>query len=717
MKDKMVSNIGDVIVIIDQNEINQYKSPNITKLFGWKPEELIGKNTWDIVHPDDLEAGKEFYSSILNKPNASGSAELRYRRKDGKYVWIKINLVNLLHDNDIQGVLGNYHDISERKQLTRELLNSEETLKSIVENSLDSIWFINTQYEIKYINNVFKKAFSGAFGVELKLGSNILKYLPEEIRPTWKERYDLVLKGKHLVFEDTIDTAEAKIFVEVAANPIVRQGKVIGASMFGRNITERKQAVLKLQQSENRYRTIFNSTGTVTLLVRNNTYIEMANEEAKNVTGYTALELTGTKWTDHVAPHSLEKMLHYHQVRRTNQEDVPEKYEVDLIHKSGEIRRTLLTIGMIPNSELSIVTLIDVTERYEATEKLKESEEKFRIITENSSDIIWHLDNNFLLTYISPADERIRGFKREEVIGTSLFSILKPEGIEMLKEANKKRMTDLSNGIRSAPAIYELEELCKDGSWVWVEATATAFYDRDGKISGYHGVSRDISERKKAEEQLKESEEKLGLLIKNSNDIIILANEKGEQTFISNVVENITGYTAEELYGNILDVIHPDDVELVSQHWTEVLSNPKKTARVQYRHKHKVKGYVWLEAVAQNFLDNPSFKSIVANIRDITNNKESESQLRELNSTKDKLFSIIAHDLRSPFNSILGFSGLLEEQIGEKNYDEVGKSAKIIGRSPQRAMDLLENLLEWSRAQTGRIEFSPESFKMINSNR
>lgn len=133
-------------------------------------------------------------------------------------------------------------------------------------------------------------------------------------------------------------------------------------------------------------------------------------------------------------------------------------------------------------------------------QELQKSEEKFRVITENSSDIIWHLDSNFRLTYISPADERIRGFKKEEVIGKSLFSILKPEGIEMLQQANKKRMFDLSKGIRSAPAIYELEELCKDGSWIWVESTATAFYDSDGSISGYHGVSRDITERKKAEQ-------------------------------------------------------------------------------------------------------------------------------------------------------------------------------------------------------------------------
>lgn len=224
-------------------------------------------------------------------------------------------------------------------------------------------------------------------------------------------------------------------------------------------------------------------------------------------------------------------------------------------------------------------------------QELQKSEEKFRVITENSSDIIWHLDSNFRLTYISPADERIRGFKKEEVIGKSLFSILKPEGIEMLQQANKKRMFDLSKGIRSAPAIYELEELCKDGSWIWVESTATAFYDSDGSISGYHGVSRDITERKKAEQLL----------------------------------------------------------------------------------------------------------------------KERETQLRELNATKDKLFSIIAHDLRSPFSAILGLSELLIEKHKDFYSDNSGKYLRIINSTSKNTLALLDNLLAWAKSQTGNNTFMPET--------
>lgn len=229
-------------------------------------------------------------------------------------------------------------------------------------------------------------------------------------------------------------------------------------------------------------------------------------------------------------------------------------------------------------------------------QELQKSEEKFRIITENSSDIIWHLDSNFLLTYISPSDERIRGYRKDEIIGNSLFSILKPEGIELLKEANKKRMVDQSHGIKTPPMIYELEEICKDGSWVWVEATATAFYDQDGNISGYHGVSRDITERKKAEKQL----------------------------------------------------------------------------------------------------------------------KEREKQLRELNSTKDKLFSIIAHDLMNPFNAILGFSDLLIK--GRKNLDssESQNYLEIINSSAKNTLILLDNLLNWAKSQSKRIVYKPEKINLAS---
>jgi len=154
-------------------------------------------------------------------------------------------------------------------------------------------------------------------------------------------------------------------------------------------------------------------------------------------------------------------------------------------------------------------------------------------------------------------------------------------------------------------------------------------------------------ELKQSNEQLyytkqlvEESEEKLRLLIKNSNDIFVQVNEKGEQFFISDVAKDLTGYNIEELLGSVNDVVYPDDIEIVLQHWKRVLSDKNTPDTVQYRHKHKEKGYVWFEAVAQNFLDHPAIKSIVANVRDITERKRIEQALKESKEEKARLLEL-----------------------------------------------------------------------------
>ena len=152
-------------------------------------------------------------------------------------------------------------------------------------------------------------------------------------------------------------------------------------------------------------------------------------------------------------------------------------------------------------------------------------------------------------------------------------------------------------------------------------------------------------ELKQSNEQLyltkdlvEKSEEKLKLLIKNSNDIFVLVNEKGEQFFISDVARTLTGYSVYELLGNVEDVIYPDDKEIVKKHFDRVLKNNSVSDIIQYRHKHKEKGYIWFEAVAQNFLDHPAINAVVANIRDITERKKTEEAFIE---SEEKLRKII----------------------------------------------------------------------------
>lgn len=205
-------------------------------------------------------------------------------------------------------------------------------------------------------------------------------------------------------------------------------------------------------------------------------------------------------------------------------------------------------------------------------------------------------------------------------------------------------------------------------------------------------------------------------LIKNSFDMIVLLDAQGVQHYVSESCEKILGYKQEELIGlSIIDnKIHPEDQKTTKIDFIKILKN-KTNAGTQYRHLHKNGSWVYLEANGTNQLENPAIKSIVVNVRDITNQKigeqiikENEQHLKELNATKDKLFSIIAHDLRSPFNSILGFSELLIQNTNEYDAEKSKKYLEIINSSVKNTLILLDNLLHWAKTQTGKISYNPK---------
>ena len=220
---------------------------------------------------------------------------------------------------------------------------------------------------------------------------------------------------------------------------------------------------------------------------------------------------------------------------------------------------------------------------------------------------------------------------------------------------------------------------------------------------------------------LKQSEERFKQLIKNSFDMIVLIDADGIQTYVSESCIKILGFHPEELMNIsvIESMIHPDDRDKTLQGLRDIVEH-KGTGGAQYRHRHKDGNWVYLEAFGTNQLDNPAVRAVVLNVRDITERKhieqalqESESRLKELNAAKDKFFSIIAHDLKSPFNSILGFSELLMEQVQERNYEGIEFYVMGINHSARRTLDLLSNLLEWSRAQTGQLKFRPTRTDLV----
>jgi len=178
---------------------------------------------------------------------------------------------------------------------------------------------------------------------------------------------------------------------------------------------------------------------------------------------------------------------------------------------------------------------------------------------------------------------------------------------------------------------------------------------------------------------------------------------------------DFTGRTMEQEFGNgWAEGVHPDDFDYCLQTYVNAFDK-RQSFLMDYRMKNKSGEYRWIRDFGRPFYDlDNTFLGYIGSCYDITENKNNELKLIELNATKNKFFSIIAHDLKSPFNSIIGYSELLLEQINGKNYEKTGEIADIILQSSNRAMDLLMNLMAWAQSQSGKMDFNPVSFDIIS---
>lgn len=133
---------------------------------------------------------------------------------------------------------------------------------------------------------------------------------------------------------------------------------------------------------------------------------------------------------------------------------------------------------------------------------LRSSEALFRRLTEDVSDVIWRADRNLFITYINPTDEKLRGFRADEVIGHHVFEMFTDEGIATVTNIIKQRQEKEADGTITGPVTFEIQHRCKDGRLLWAEVLSKPERDARGRITGYHGISRETTERKRMQDQI-----------------------------------------------------------------------------------------------------------------------------------------------------------------------------------------------------------------------
>ncbi len=357
-----------------------------------------------------------------------------------------------------------------------------------------------------------------------------------------------------------------------------------------------------------------------------------------------------------------------------------------------------------------LVTLIDITERKRTEEALRESEEKYRKIVENVHDMVYSCYPDGTLYFVSPNVLSLTGYKVEEGIGRNMMEFVHPDDKERV-------LSDLEKTIKTGeefPTIFRL--LKKDGSYLYVEELGKVTKE-GGKPVGLTGVIRDITERKRVERALEESESHFRSVAESANDAIITADSRGNIIFWNKAAEDVFGYLADEAVGKSSTLIMPEHLrEAFENGIKRVVSTGKsdiigRTIEVVGLRKDGSELPVELSLAKWEVGEETFFTAIV---RDITERKRAEKKIfeyKELSKLKSNLLSTVSHELRTPLATIKGYATMLLDYNEKLGPEEKGEQLQSIERATDRLTELVDHLLDMSRLEAGllKLEKTPAS--------
>jgi len=367
-----------------------------------------------------------------------------------------------------------------------------------------------------------------------------------------------------------------------------------------------------------------------------------------------------------------------------------------------------------------IVHIIEITERRQIADSLFRSEEQFRMLLDLAPDAFFQGDDHGNFITINKSAIELTGYTREELLKMNMKELF----TEDILKKKPLRYNLLKNGevIKTERELYQ-----KSGNRIIVEMNSKKMPD-----GTYQSFFRDITERKLSETALEKSEEKFSKIVNSSINGMYFYHLKANDQLIfvgaNPAADKIIGISHDLFKGKTIEEAFP---ELVHTNVPEMYKNVAKgelgSQEFDIEYKDiKISGFYYVQVFQTEK------NSIAVHFTDISDRKKTEllleqqsNELQRINATKDKFLSIIAHDLKNPFNAIIGFSDLMIQNFNELDNETLLQGLNTIETASKHAYKLLENLLVWSQNQTGRSPFNPEilnlnsqvaeSFKMIES--
>ncbi|SMP43599.1 PAS domain S-box-containing protein [Desulfonatronum zhilinae] len=713
--EQMVDSSHDAQAFVDADGVIVAVNRAHEKLSGMSAADIEGRQ-WAEFLIDYW--GQEFFDQTL-KSRIEKALQLgqpaffqewrTYRNGKRKYVHV---IYTPCHKNgDVAGVVVTIHDLTYFMEIHERLEERERLHRQILETANEGIVMVDEEQRITFVNQKIEALFG---------------YTPEEVVDTFALAYfhpeDLDRaatqaaknrEGNHVRHLLRLIHKDGRaIWTLHSATPLLDSKKNFrGSLIMIMDVTELKNTEAALERKTLELESLLENLplgvvawdGAGNLLKSNNEFHEM--------TGYPPGRIrTLEDWFPLAYPDEKQRKEVIENWKQTTREAAEAIREYPVTCANGMVKHVEFRGNFFANN-CSFITMADVTQRKLAEQARLDSEERFRLLFQNAPMPYQSLDEKGNFLDINQAFLDVLGYSREELIGKNFSDILPPGWKDHFKENFPK--------FKAVGEILgvEFEMIKQDGSTILVFFNGKIQKDGQGRFQRTHCIFQDVSEQRRTEQALRESREEFKTLAEKCPISIMRFDHQGRVTFVNDwhmnvfaqgkleksfflgkLIHELPGLVKAGVAGEAAKILKGECIELGEVFFPEFSGGGCGWASIRgvpLIHEGKVAGGILIrEDISQRKLAEQALE-------------KSREELKALLADKDKFFSIIAHDLRSPLSGLLGLAEMMGRDDGGLSPKELRNIAKIMGKTVGDLFALLENLLDWSRMQRGLTAFEP----------
>ncbi|MCX6237899.1 MAG: PAS domain S-box protein [Bacteroidia bacterium] len=695
-------NIQDVYYEATIDGIILEVSPSISFMSKgqYKRNDIIGKSMYDFYY---VTGGRHTVLALLQERGIVTDYEIFLKNRDGSQVPCSISAKIQFDTNGKPlKIIGNMHDITERKRAEEALVESEMKYRQLVAQSPDGIFILDLSGKFISVNKTICDNLK--YTEEELLSMKIWEIVPEKYQSLHKQRLVAIMSGESV---NTVAEYEVKgkdgvtHFIEILSVPYYKENKIIGFQGIAHDITMRKQDEESLRQYKEQLEFALGGTNDGIWDVKLDTGSVYLSPRGCEILGYK--------------PDDLQKIVeHWNQI--VHPEDLPAtnaaltaylegKTPIFIIEQrlktsTGDFK-WILARGKVVSYDSNgkalrmVGTHTDITEQKQAEKEITMLAHSLKSINECVSitdldDKILFVNESFLKTY---------GYAENELIGKHISIVRSQNNV---KELVEKILPATIHGEWQG----ELLNKRKDGSEFPIYLSTTIVKDKEGKTLGLIGVATDISERKQAKQLIK----LLSRAIEQSPVTVMITDKKGNIEYVNPEFTELTGYKTDEVKGKNPRFLQSglQTREFYKELWNTILSG--KSWYGELLNKKKNGDSYWESALISSIVNNQGdITFFVAVMEDITEKKkmvedliQAKAKAEESDRLKTSFLNNISHEIRTPFNGILGFLSLIQDN--NMSVSERDEYISIINKSAYRLMNTINDIVEISQIQAGQIK-------------